>query len=176
MGSARCGPSRHAVRMVRFRPAVASDGDFLVRVLQMAADWRPGSPQRPVGEVLGVPAFAHYVEGWPRPGDLGAVAEDDAGSPLGATWCRTLPVDDPGFGFVAPDVPELTIGVVAEARGRGIGRRLLEHLIEAAREARIDRISLSVEHDNPAMSLYQRVGFVTVAKDDGATTMLLDLR
>jgi ribosomal protein S18 acetylase RimI-like enzyme len=77
---------------------------------------------------------------------------------------------------VAPDVPELTIGVVAEARGRGIGRRLLEHLIEAAREARIDRISLSVEHDNPAMSLYQRVGFVTVAKDDGATTMLLDLR
>ena len=38
--------------MVRIRPAVASDGDFLVRVLQMAADWRPSLPPRTLDEVL----------------------------------------------------------------------------------------------------------------------------
>jgi ribosomal protein S18 acetylase RimI-like enzyme len=167
---------RQGVGMVQLRPAVASDGDFLVQVLQLAADWRPGSPERPVGEVLTVPVFAHYVVGWPRPGDLGVVAEDDDGTPLGATWCRALPADDPGFGFVAPDVPELTIGVVPEARGRGIGRRLLERLIAEASDRGIPRLSLSVELDNPAMALYERVGFVTVSRDDGAATMVLDVR
>lgn len=161
--------------MVRIRPAVASDGPFLVRVLQMAADWRPGSPQRSVGEVLAVPAFAHYVEGWPRPGDLGVVAEDAGGTPLGATWFRLLPADDPGFGFVASDVPEVTIGVVPDARGRGIGRRLLERLIVEARDHGVERLSLSVELDNPAMALYERLGFVTVSEDDGAATMVRSL-
>jgi ribosomal protein S18 acetylase RimI-like enzyme len=72
-----------------------------------------------------------------------------------------LPGDDPGFGFVALDVPELTIGVVAEARGRGIGRRLLERLIADARERGVARLSLSVELDNPAMALYEHLGFAT---------------
>ena len=32
--------------------------------------------------------------------------------------------DDPGYGFVAADIPELTLGVASQARGRGIGKAL----------------------------------------------------
>jgi GNAT superfamily N-acetyltransferase len=171
------GPSmRQGEDVVQLRAAVAGDKAFLQQMLQVAADWRPGSVQSPVQEVLAIPAFAHYIDGWPRPGDFGVVAEGPDGTPLGATWCRTLPGDDPGFGFVALDVPEVTIGVVAEARGRGIGRRLLERLIADARERGVARLSLSVELDNPAMALYEHLGFATVAQDDGAATMVRSLQ
>jgi hypothetical protein len=34
-----------------------------------------------------------------------------------------LSADDPGYGFVGPGIPELTIGVAALWRGQGIKRR-----------------------------------------------------
>ena len=157
----------------RIRAATASDATFLRQMLAVAADWRPGA-LRPVDQVLADPALAHYVVGWPREDDFGVVAEDDAGRPVGAAWCRRFPADDPGYGFVAPDVPELAIAVVEGARGRQVGRQLLEHLRAEARERAVDRVSLSVERDNPAVRLYASVGFVTVGEHDGSLTMVLD--
>ncbi len=100
-------------------------------MLVAAACWRPGGPIRDVQSVLARPELAHYVTGWPRPGDIGMVAED--GPPVGAAWLRLLPEQDPGYGFVDEQTPELSIGVVPTQRGRGIGSLLLEALIEAAR-------------------------------------------
>ena len=64
------------------------------------------------------PDFAHYVEGWPRDGDVGVVAEDEHGEPVGAAWYRHLSDDDPGYGFIDPSIPEVTIGVVAPGAAR----------------------------------------------------------
>jgi RimJ/RimL family protein N-acetyltransferase len=159
----------------RIRPAGADDAAFLEQMLAAAADWRPGVTPRPVAEVLAEPSLAHYVLGWPRPGDVGVIAEDDAGEPLGAAWCRAFPPEDSGFGFVAAEVPEVSIGVVAAARGQGIGRRLLQALADEARRRGVGKLSLSVEVDNHARWLYADLGFVVVAEADGAVTMLLDL-
>ena len=155
------------------RRAVASDDAFLRRMLAVAADWRPGAVVRSAAEVVQDPAIAHYVEGWPRDGDVGVVAVDGA-EPVGAAWARFAAGGTTGYGFVAADVPELTIGVVADRRGRGVGRRLLTALIAAARRDRIDRISLSVEADNPASALCLDLGFTRVGGTDDAPTMLLD--
>ena len=65
-------------------------------------------------------APAKYVDGFGRHGDAGVVAAV-AGQDVGAAWYRLLPADDPGYGFVAADIPELTLGVASQARGRGIG-------------------------------------------------------
>jgi GNAT superfamily N-acetyltransferase len=93
--------------------------------------------------VLSDPRTAHYIAGWPRDTDLGVIAE--AGSePDGVAWVRFFPADDPAYGFVGPDVPELTIGVAAAWRGRGVGRTLLRAVAASAAEAGIGRISLSV--------------------------------
>jgi len=120
---------------------------------------------------LARPELAHYVTGWPRPGDMGIVAED--GPPVGAAWLRLLPEQDPGYGFVDEETPELSIGVVPTQRGRGIGLLLLEALIEAARAQRYQALSLSVEPDNPARRLYERHGFQVTGTVDGSLTMLL---
>ncbi len=160
--------------MERLRPATADDARFLEAMLAEAADWRPGTPVRPVAEVMADPALAHYVAGWPADGDFGVVAEID-GRAVGACWCRRFDPADPGYGFVAPDVPELSIGVVAAERGRGVGRLLLAAIQVDARRRGIERLSLSVEIDNDARRLYASAGFVEVEEADGAVTMVHDV-
>lgn len=156
------------------RPAEARDADFLTEMLVAAAFWRPERPSGTVTEVLSQPELAHYVAGWPRPGDLGVIAMDGE-QPVGAAWVRLLPESDPGYGFVDAATPELSMGVVQAWRGRGVGSRLLEQLVAAAREQGLASLSLSVEPDNYALRLYERVGFQQVGQISGSVTMLLRL-
>jgi ribosomal protein S18 acetylase RimI-like enzyme len=155
------------------RAATAADLPFLRTMIYEAATWRPGA-RAPVETVLADPLVARYVSGWGRPGDAGVIGDDDR--PVGAAWFRLFPVDHRGYGFVAADVPELSIAVASESRGRGVGSRLLDALVDVARGGGHRAVSLSVEPDNPARRLYQRAGFVRVADDGGAWTMLLELR
>jgi ribosomal protein S18 acetylase RimI-like enzyme len=151
------------------RPATREDGPFLAEMLALAADWRPGTMVRSVAEVMAVPALAHSVAGWGRPGDAGFVATD--GVAVGAAWWRYLAEDDPGYGFVDARIPEVTVAVVPGARGRGHGAALLGALLAEARARGIAALSLSVEIDNPAAALYRRLGFQALSSAHGATTM-----
>ena len=125
-----------------------------------------------------LPELARYLEGWGRPGDAGVVAIDATGRRLGAVWYRCFPADPPGYGFVAPDMPELSIGVLAEERGRGVGGALLEALKAVAREQGYRALSLSVDRQNPARRLYERHGFRDAGVSspaDSSVTMLVTL-
>lgn len=158
------------------RLATADDRVVLAEALVLAADWRPGTRLRSVDEVLAEAALAHYVNRWDGDKDAGVVATGVDGRPIGAAWWTFLPADDPGYGFVDDTIPEVSIGVVDDARGRGVGSALLEALVTEARRRSLPALSLSVEVDNPAVSLYRRLGFATVDTTDGAHTMVLDLR
>jgi ribosomal protein S18 acetylase RimI-like enzyme len=162
---------------LRIRPATGSEEDVraLRESLYEAATWRGGPGRPPLEAVLGEPAGARYVTGWPRVGDAGVIAEDASGRLLGAAWYRLFPEQDPGYGFVDETTPELAIGVRPDARGRGVGTALLEALIAQAREAGVHALSLSVEEENPATRLYERLGFVRLARAGNAWTMLLRL-
>jgi GNAT superfamily N-acetyltransferase len=107
--------------------------------------------------------------------DLGVIAEAGA-EPVGAAWVRFFPADDPAYGFVSSDVPELGIGVAVPWRGRGVGRGLLRAIALLAAEAGIGRISLSVERKNFARGLYLSEGFTVVdASDPPSDTMVKSL-
>lgn len=62
------------------------------------------------------------------------------------------------------------IAVAAPARGRGIGRAVIEDVQRAA-EARGKGVSIHVEKQNPARRLYERLGFV-LAEDKGLYDLL----
>ncbi|MCX7987139.1 MAG: GNAT family N-acetyltransferase [Bacteroidales bacterium] len=52
------------------------------------------------------------------------------------------------------------IAVLSEYRGRGIGQKLLEKVIDIARKHNYCKITLEVRHDNVvAQKLYQKLGF-----------------
>ena len=157
------------------RRATAEDGAFLADMLVEATNWSAEWKKKSRRRVLSAPATAHYIAGWPRDTDLGVIAEAD-GAPVGAAWLRFLPAADPGYGFVAPDVPELTIGVAGDWRGRGVGRALLRALAGQARSAGFRQISLSVERKNFAQKLYLSEGYQVVDSSDAhSDTMVKDL-
>ena len=50
--------------------------------------------------------------------------------------------------------------VAPEARGKGVGRRILEHILDHAR-GRVQQVHLSVTTTNaPAVALYEHLGFI----------------
>jgi GNAT superfamily N-acetyltransferase len=161
--------------VIEIRLAGADDLAFIESMVVEAVNWDservPLSPEAIAAE----PTLHRYVSGWPRPTDLGVVAEAD-GLPIGASWMRYFDATEPGYGFLAEDIPELSIGVAAVWRGRGVGGRLLDAMIALARARAIGAISLSVEAANPARRLYERRGFRPVVDDGDAITMRLDLR
>jgi ribosomal protein S18 acetylase RimI-like enzyme len=158
------------VEDVRCRPAGSEDFTFLATMLGESAVWRPDKPTPTADEVLADPRYARYLAGWPRQGDYGLVAEQDG--PVGAAWYRTFTEVSHGFGFVAEDVPELAIAVIASRRHEGIGRRLLVDLIEASVAQGYAALSLSVNDGNPARGLYESVGFVSVEQRGSSRTMV----
>jgi GNAT superfamily N-acetyltransferase len=152
------------------RAATAQDLLFLTDVLVMAVNWCP-SRDLARAEILSRHDLVHYINGWPRPTDCGMIAENETW-PIGAAWLRLFSASDPGYGFVAPDVPELTIGVVPDWRGRGVGRGLLGAVEQTARMCGYPDVSLSVERANDARMLYLSAGFRVVHSGTDSDTML----
>ena len=109
---------------------------------------------------------ARYIKGWGRPGDTVLIAIDD-GFPVGAAWYRLFRKEQPGYGFVDEETPELAIAVVPSRRGRGIGDALLEALSERARADGYSALSLSVERGNAALeAFYGQHGFAVLDEGD----------
>ncbi len=151
-------------------------------MLYEAVNWRDdGAEERPpLEELLANPEIRRYVEGWGRKGDVALVALDRLDEPVGAAWFRVFETAEPGYGFVASDVPELSIAVYPECRGQHVGGLLLGSIVSRAKSDGYRAISLSVAGENPARRLYARSGFEVVpgsdpANNGGSLTMILEL-
>ena len=146
------------------RPVDRQDVRFLRDMLRHAYHWRMAQdPDLPV---------YRYVQNWGRPGDAGVVAFDGL-NVHGAAWYRLFSDDEPGFGFVDEQTPELTIAVVPSARGHGTGAELLEALLASAGTDGFAQVSLSAEDGQTGF--YEKHGFHPVERDDGTVTMLATL-
>ncbi|WP_019934336.1 GNAT family N-acetyltransferase [Oceanimonas smirnovii] len=60
----------------------------------------------------------------------------------------------------------LSLAVAPAARGRGLGRQLLQAAVTALEERGCARIKLTVLPDNPALQLYQSLGFVEAGREN----------
>ena len=130
-------------------------------------------PRFTIDDVRERPEFAHYTHLESGRGDFGIVAEQS--DILGVAWAVLLPESDPGYGFLNPAVPELSLWVTPTARRRGVGRTLLRALIVQAAIFEFEQLSLSVEKDNPAKDLYHSEGFTDVPgrEEDGVMVLRL---
>ena len=142
---------------VRFRNAGKEDQEFLWQALFFAISVPPGTPP-PKPEIVKLPELARYVDNWMRrPGDLGFIATINRYQ-IGAAWIRIWSESDYGYGYVNPTIPEISISVLPEYRGKGLGTRLLELLLNEVSK-KYEAVSLSVANYNPAKRLYERYGF-----------------
>jgi ribosomal protein S18 acetylase RimI-like enzyme len=159
---------------VVLRPAGAGDLEHVKWALFEAVAWNPERPLPPFEFTIDHPELARYHRGWGRAGDLGVVATegDDV---VGVALCRLFTDEDHGHGYVDDATPELAVAVAESWRGSGLGTRLMDALADAARAAGYTRMSLSVDDGNPAMRLYERLGYEEISRDDGGIRMIRDL-
>ena len=121
------------------------------------------------------PEHARYLQGWGRPGDTAVLAEDLDRGRLGAAWYRFVTSEEPAYGFLDDQRPEVALAVVPDHRGRGAGGALLRELRDAAKSQGYSALSLSVEKGNPALRLYERNSFVKPFETEDAWAMGADL-
>jgi len=126
-------------------------------------------------DILEQPDISKYVRDWGRATDFGFVTVDENNQPLGAIWLRLLIGEEKGYGYVDDSTPELGMAVLPEYRGQGMGTILLTHSVEAATRS-YEQISLSVAAENPALRLYERLGFEVVAEIGTSLTMRRKLK
>ena len=160
--------------MLRIRELESADADFLGVMLYEAVYWDPAKERLPAEFVLAHPQLTIFHLGWGRPGDTGLVAEVDD-HPVGVVWYRLFTEEEHGEGFVDETTPELAVSVADGHRGEGIGGALMEAIHDRARADGLERISLSVDADNPAKRLYARLGYVEYEPGDGLGRMIFTL-
>ena len=153
------------------------DAPFLRQMLYEAVYWRSiaGGDPPPLDEALPNPGIGKAVDdlgSWE--GDVGVVAMLDSVQ-AGAAWCRFWTDDNYIRGHIQEGVPTLILAVHKNFRQQGIGRQLLEWLVERLAQQSINQMSLMVSKDNHALHLYQQSGFKIHADEGDSLLMLLDI-
>lgn len=151
------------------RPGLASDLAVIKRILYEATTWNSTDPPG-LETVMEHPELVKYHSGWGREGDL-AIVGLQGDQVVGGAMCRLFTEDDHGYGFIDERTPELGIAVWGGHRGKGLGSRLLGALEVAALQSGCGALSLSVNHGNPAIRLYERHGYATVSSDESSLLM-----
>jgi ribosomal protein S18 acetylase RimI-like enzyme len=157
---------------LQLRPLRSGDATFLPEALYQSL--YTTSQEVPLSRsVVALPPLARYIEGWgQRFGDQGMLALKDQGYFLGAAWLRLFSHEAPGYGYVDDLTPELSVSVMPEWRGCGVGTALIETTLELARR-QFPAVSLSVTPGNPAQRLYERLGFQVFQTNPNEITMRL---
>lgn len=158
---------------MEYRQLRADEADLLDGFLYLAI-YQDAEAEPLPRSITAEPELARYVQAWGRPGDFGVLAVD-GNDPVGLAWARLFLAEEPGYGTVDADTPELSIAVVPEARGRGVGTRLMRELLKQLAAHGWRQASLSVQSANPAVGLYQRLGFTTIRDHEGDFVMVVAL-
>lgn len=96
-----------------------------------------------------------------------AIVVDAAGDEIEGELLLPDPRLPAGFVLTrhAADEEELLlIAVMPEWRGLGLGHMLFKHLFDHAKARRTNRIYLEMRRGNPAIHLYQKVGFEPIGE------------
>lgn len=145
------------LKQVQISPATAEDEEILWLMLTFAASMGSGGIEE-VEEARSDPYLSTYVNDWgQQSGDVGVIARDPEGLPIGAAWLRVSHVEAE-WRVADQSVPELATAVLPHARGRGVGTRMMQALIQRAAPWH-QQITLSVRAENPARRFYARHGF-----------------
>ncbi|MBR5655861.1 MAG: GNAT family N-acetyltransferase [Prevotella sp.] len=153
---------QYSIREIRAEEIPLLD-DFLYEAIYIP----PGTPAPP-RSILQEEALQVYVRDFgQKPDDKCLVAEAD-GTVVGAVWTRIMH----DYGHVDDHTPSLAIALYPDYRGQGIGTALMTRMLEWLRQSGYQQVSLSVQKDNRAVLLYQRVGFQTILDHDSEYLMI----
>ena len=130
----------------------------ILRTFLYEAIFIPDGMNPPPFEIIDLPELQVYVAGFgTQKGDICYVAECD-GNVVGAAWVRIM--ND--YGHIDQETPSFAISLLKEYRHHGIGTELMKRTLQEIQNQGYKQASLSVQKENPAFRMYQRLGFHVV--------------
>jgi RimJ/RimL family protein N-acetyltransferase len=147
----------------------------LLEGLLYEAIFQPEGAEPLPRDIIKKPEIDHYVcDFGKKRGDFCLFAELN-GKTVGGAWLRILDGEPKGFGHIDSETPELAIAVFKEYRNMGIGRGLMNNLIDLSltQGLRYKQISLSVDKRNYAVKMYREFGFEIVRENEQDYIMVL---
>jgi ribosomal-protein-alanine N-acetyltransferase len=124
---------------------MSEDLDQIMAVMDAAFEpaWGEAWNRRQVSDSLAFPHTRYRL-----------ISDNESHSAAGFTLVRAAPGEE----------ELLLIAVAPEHRGRGLGKQLLEQVLEDARGRGAERVFLEMRFNNPAVELYQKMGFVPIGR------------
>lgn len=133
-------------------------------------------PQNPIPpSVVDDPNVIIYIQNFGQKKDDHCLVAEVSHKVVGALWARLLKDSPRGYGNIDETTPELAIALLPRYRGQGIGTALMEAMIALLKEKGYQKASLSVQKENPARRLYERLGFVPLKQTAEEWIMVIDL-
>ena len=139
------------VASIALRPITEADAPFLralygsTRAEELAAVPWSEEQKRAFVDMQFHAQSVHYAKHY---GDGEFLIIEDGGAPIGRLLLHRVP----------DEIRIVDISLMPEHRSRGIGTKLLREVL-AEGEATNRKVSIHVEHFNPAKRLYERLGF-----------------
>ena len=131
----------------------------------------PKGVAQPPFDIIYQPDLQVYVKDFgEQKGDVCYVAECE-GKIIGAVWVRIM--ND--YGHVSDDMPSLAISLLPEYRNNGIGTALMKKMLSSLRELGYKGVSLSVQKQNYACSMYRKLGFKAIQEKDEEYIMVFSM-
>lgn len=162
---------------LRVRIAQEEDRTYLLRLLYLTSVFGDESEALPESHI---PDVQRYVGDWSPLVDGGVLAFSNFEVPAGGAWLRYFTGDEKGAAYMGPQspdadphdeslwatefdpesIPELCIAVERRYAGQGLGKILLDNVVELARQQDAPAVALWVDSENPrARKLYEAAGF-----------------
>lgn len=128
----------------------------------------PEGVEAPDPSILALPELQIYTKDFGASPHDQALVVEVASQVVGMAWVRMMQ----DYGHVNDQTPSLSIAILPDYRGQGLGRQLLASLFEDLATKGYEAVSLSVQVANPAYKLYQTLGF-DIVKDNGDEVVML---
>ena len=131
----------------------------------------PESMEKPPKAIIEQSELQVYIADFVKEDDWCLVAEVK-GKIVGAVWGRIM--ND--YGHIDDETPSLAISLYGEYRHLGIGTALMKAILHLLKEKGYKQTSLSVQKENYAVNMYQKIGFKVVSETEEEYIMVCELQ
>lgn len=127
----------------------------LLKVFLYEAIFIPEGTEPPSKNILEQPELQIYIKNFGMEKDDKAFVAEIDEKIVGAVWVRIM--DD--YGHIDDNTPSFAISLFKEYRGLGIGKKLMEIILDELKACGYKQASLAVQKENRALNLYKKLGF-----------------
>ena len=130
----------------------------------------PVGMEKPPKAIIEQPELQVYIADFGKSDDWCLVAEVKE-KIVGAVWVRVM--DD--YGYIDDETPSFAMSLYEEYRNMGIGTALMRDMLEFLKNKGYKQTSLSVQKENYAARMYQKVGFEVIDENEEEYIMVCQL-